>query len=130
VLPPPIHEHLGQRAPTGSLARVAIENGAKAFWLIHPKSRDERIMHTLQWWAKNLMINRGRWAISALEVPQPSRFFAALISRLPRVDMPVPTSGAGGVGVIAAALRVHQDRTVDASVHQDRADDTSRHWAT
>jgi hypothetical protein len=40
-------------AAPASLARGAIENGATAFWLIHPKSRDERIEHTLRWYAKD-----------------------------------------------------------------------------
>jgi hypothetical protein len=40
-------------AAPASLARGAIENGATAFWLIHPKSRDERIEHTLRWYAQS-----------------------------------------------------------------------------
>jgi hypothetical protein len=40
-------------AAPASLARGVIENGATAFWLIHPKSRDERIEHTLRWYAQN-----------------------------------------------------------------------------
>ncbi len=45
-------ERLHLAAPA-SLARGAIENGATAFWLIHPKSRDARITQTLRWYAKN-----------------------------------------------------------------------------
>jgi hypothetical protein len=46
------HQRLHLAAPA-SLARGAIENGATAFWLIHPKLRDERIEHTLRWYSKN-----------------------------------------------------------------------------
>jgi hypothetical protein len=91
-------------AATGSLARGAIENGATAFWLLHPKSRDERIMHTLH---ANLV---GRDAKVVREAsPGISQMqFTNTMERALCIT-------AGGLWVITAALRVHQDRTVAAS---------------
>jgi len=40
-------------AAPASLARGTLETAATAFWLINPKSRDERITRTLRWWSKN-----------------------------------------------------------------------------
>jgi hypothetical protein len=45
-------ERLNLSAPY-SLARGILENAAAGFWLIHPRSRDERIERTLRWWAQN-----------------------------------------------------------------------------
>lgn len=46
---------LGRLNPSApySVARGILENAAASFWLIHPRSRDERIERTLQWWAQN-----------------------------------------------------------------------------
>jgi len=84
-------------AAAGSLARGAIENGATAFWLIHLRSRDEGLSTRCSGGRRRLMINREQWAISAWEAPQPSRCSSVF-------DW-----------VIAAALRVYQDRAVGAS---------------
>jgi len=37
-------------AAPASLARGVLENAGTAFWLAHPRSRDERVMRALRWW--------------------------------------------------------------------------------
>jgi hypothetical protein len=64
-------------AATGSLAR-----GATAFWVIHPKSRDERSCTRCSGGRRTLMTNRERWAISALEAPSRAGVRATSISRI------------------------------------------------
>ena len=95
-------------AAAGSLARGAIENGATAFWLIHPRSRDEGLSTRCSGGRRRLMINREQWAISAWEAPQPSRC-SSVFDR-----------------VIAAALRVCQDRTLAPPNVQRFPNDTTR----
>lgn len=36
-----------------SVVRGSLENLAAAFWILHPKQRNERIERTLRWWARN-----------------------------------------------------------------------------
>lgn len=42
--------HLGA---SSTLARSALENAATAWWLLHPTSRDERVLRTLRWYSRN-----------------------------------------------------------------------------
>lgn len=42
--------HLGAPA---TLARSAIENAATAWWILAPRSRDERVLRTLRWYSRN-----------------------------------------------------------------------------
>ncbi|WP_416958166.1 hypothetical protein ACNKF0_10515 [Nocardioides sp. T5] len=46
------HQELHTAAP-GSLARGLVENAATAFWILHPASRRERVLHAMQWYAQN-----------------------------------------------------------------------------
>ena len=36
-----------------SVVRGSLENLAAAYWILHPKQRNERIERTLRWWARN-----------------------------------------------------------------------------
>lgn len=42
--------HLGAPA---TLARSALENAATAWWLLAPRTRDERVLRTLRWYSRN-----------------------------------------------------------------------------
>lgn len=41
-------------AAPASLARSALENAATAYWILHPRRRDDRILRALRWQSRNI----------------------------------------------------------------------------
>jgi hypothetical protein len=101
-----VHRQLNLAA-TGSLARGAIENGATAFWLIHPRSRDERIVHTLQWWAKNAHDQQGAVGDLGIGGAPAEQVFVRLryLASARRLDIKADTRGYASTEVVEYAER-------------------------
>src|SRR5690348_2222104 len=58
-------------AAPASLARGVLENAATAHWMLHPRSRPERLTRGLRWYVKNFK-DQGA-AMGPLDIPYPGR---------------------------------------------------------
>src|SRR5688572_8074481 len=74
-----VDAHVLHVAAPASLARVALENAATAVWVLGPTSREERVIRTLRWYARNF--RDADTAVSGLNQPD----YQPLKERLDRV---------------------------------------------
>jgi hypothetical protein len=68
--------HLLHTAAPFSLVRGSLENLSTAFWILHPKNRNERVERTLRWHAKNF--NEQHMALEPLGVSDAAKRDAKL----------------------------------------------------